>query len=112
MQLTIAPGIQLIGWLYMIPNYALQSGSITQGLEETFSGKKPCCFCKIASDMSNEESKQEKHQSKEEKVKKYQLLRKAIFSISSYSIFMTDSYQFSGTSSEGFVETAPPQILS
>lgn len=112
LQLTLAPSVQLIGWLYMIPTYALQAGSLAQGLEETFSGNKPCCFCKVASDINEEESDQEKQLVKEDKSKKYQPLRRANFSINTNAIYYTDSYRLSVSTGEGFIETPPPKILS
>ncbi len=111
LQLTIAPGIQFIGWLYMIPTYALESGSIKQGLQDTFSGEKPCCFCKVASELNDDSPEQDQRIAKEEKPKKFPNLTKVKFVINTSAIYHTDSYQLSISMNESFIETPPPQSL-
>ena len=40
--------VQVLGWTTMVPTKLLESGSVTQAIEETFSGNYPCKMCRLA----------------------------------------------------------------
>ena len=48
--------VQVIGWATMIPAELSKTGSVTQALENTFSGEHPCELCKLAEKLEIVES--------------------------------------------------------
>lgn len=40
--------LQVVAWATMVVEYSEQEGSVLAGLEDTFSGAKPCRLCKVS----------------------------------------------------------------
>lgn len=51
--------LQGIAWLTMVPEQIVTSGSIEQGLKNTFNGKHACALCKAAAQLRAQEAQQE-----------------------------------------------------
>lgn len=51
--------IQLTAWATMLPSRYLESGSLSDAVESTFSGDEPCPLCRLAKETQEQEHEEE-----------------------------------------------------
>jgi hypothetical protein len=52
---TGVPILQITAWMGMIPMYTLATGSLYEGVKETFDGKHPCSLCTVVTELNEHE---------------------------------------------------------
>jgi hypothetical protein len=50
------PLLQSVAWLWMAVDYSVEEGSVSKGLQQTFSGQKPCGLCVALKDQNAQRS--------------------------------------------------------
>ena len=110
--------VQGLAWVTMIPTQVISTGSLEDGLKNTFNGEHACSLCALASDLrDNEEDIPSPDQP--EKLKKNEAKEKTVFNIAKVKlakVSCSQTFRFKKTPCrikrvQLDVETPPPDFV-